>query len=384
MEDFEYKTPSTIISKNGCTYETETFKNLKLNDNVLLVTDATLVKLGIATQIKKAIEHSGSNVFLYDNVEPEPKVSTVRKLLEFSKSFEINSVIGLGGGSPMDIAKIAAILIKSPQQIESLYGVNNVKGSRLPLILIPTTSGTGSEATPVAVVTSDDGEKSPIVDAKLICDVVLLDASLTLGLPSKITAATGIDAMVHAIEAYTSGVRKNIISDQLAKKAFVLLFQNIKTATFDGTNAESRKNMLTGSLLAGLAFSNASVGAVHALSYPLGVNFKLPHGESNALVMIPVMRFNKKNVFPLYAELSRTINSEINFKSDYEAATHLINQLEVLIKDLKLNTRLSQFGIEEKDLDALTDGALLQERLLSYNFSKMTREDIYQVFKDIL
>ncbi|WP_439129060.1 iron-containing alcohol dehydrogenase [Polaribacter sp.] len=384
MENFEYNTPNKIVLRDGCTYQVDTYKELKITGNILFVTDRNLINLNIATPVIKVIEKNDANVFVFDQVAPEPKVSTVRELVEFCKNYEITYVVGFGGGSPMDIAKIAAVLLKSPQNIEDIYGVNKVIGDRLPLALIPTTSGTGSEVTPVAVVTSDDGSKSPIVDTHLICDIVLLDAKLTTGLPPKITAATGVDAMVHAIEAYTSGVRKNVISDNLAKKAFVLLFNNIKTATFKGTNIVSRRNMLIGSSLAGLAFANSSVGAVHALSYPLGVSFNLPHGESNALVMIPVMRFNLKKATSLYADLSRIINSEVIFSSDAEAANYLINQIESLIKELNLSTKLSDYNITEKDINTLTTGTLKQSRLLSYNLTKMNETDISNIFKSIL
>lgn len=381
---FEFKTPTTIISKLGCSTTAETFANLKLTGNVLFVTDATLIKLGIATKVISALETAGLNVFVFDQVEPEPKVATVRKAIAQTKTQKIDTVVGLGGGSPMDIAKIIALMLASPQPVESLYGVGNVQGDRLPLLLIPTTAGTGSEVTPVAVVTSDNGEKSPIVDPKLICDTVLLDAELTLGLPPRITAATGVDAMVHAMEAYTSGVRKNIVSDDLGLKAFKLLYENIETAVHSGRDIEARSKMLLGSMMAGLAFANATVGAVHALSYPLGASFKLPHGESNALVMIPVMRFNEAKAHPLYADLCRAVHPEALQMSAADASTYLLDKIEAMIPTLGLDTRLADYNIGAEHLDTLTDGTLFQARLLSYNYTQMEHEDIYQVFKAIL
>jgi alcohol dehydrogenase class IV len=324
-------------------------------------------------------------VKVFDKVEPEPKVTTIEKALDFLNRNKIATVIGLGGGSPMDIAKILALLLKTPQAVEAIYGVDNCKGTRLPLVLIPTTAGTGSEVTHVAVVSGKDGEKSPIVDAKLIGDVVLLDAELTLGLPPKVTAATGIDAMVHAMEAYTSGVKKNLVSDQLALQAFKLLYENIFNAVKNGhQDIETRGNMLLGSMLAGLAFANATVGAVHALSYPLGTNFKIPHGESNALVMIATMKFNAKTAFPLYAEICKRVHPNIDFKNDEEASSYLFEQLEKLIPALGLYNTLNPYGITTTDLEALTDGTMKQSRLLSYNYRQMDREDIYKVFESIL
>jgi alcohol dehydrogenase class IV len=284
----------------------------------------------------------------------------------------------------MDVAKVAALMIPSPQPVEAMYGVGNAVGSRLPLVLIPTTAGTGSEGTPVAVVTGDNGEKSPIVGPQFICDSVILDAELTLGLPPKITAATGADAMVHAIEAYTSAVRKNTVTDRLAIQALQLLYGNITRVVEKGDDLEARGKMLLGSMLAGLAFANASVGAVHALAYPLGTQFHLSHGESNAVVLVPVMRFNQGVAAPLYAEISRSLLSGSDPVDDETAAAQLIDQLAELIPGIGLQDRLSSFGIKETDLDSLTDGALHQERLLSYNIRPMKREEIRSAFYSVL
>jgi alcohol dehydrogenase class IV len=173
MQEFQFKTPGTTIFKAGSAGDPDTYRSLNINGNVLLVSDPTLTKLGISEKVRQAITESGSRVILFDQVEPEPKASSVRKLVEFASSENVSHVVGLGGGSPMDVAKVAALMIPSPQAVESMYGVGNAKGTRLPLVLIPTTAGTGSEGTPVAVVTGDDGEKSPIVGPQFICDSVL-------------------------------------------------------------------------------------------------------------------------------------------------------------------------------------------------------------------
>ncbi len=384
MNNFQFNTPGKIILRPNCSSDSETYKGLNLTGRTLIVTDATLVKLGIADKVSAAMTKAGADVITFDQVEPEPKTTAVRKLIADIQKENIQLVVGLGGGSPMDVAKIASLLIPCPQPIESMYGVGNATGQRLPLILIPTTAGTGSEGTPVAVVTGDDGEKSPIVGPQFICDTVVLDPTLTLGLPSHITAATGVDAMVHAIEAYTSGVRKNPVSDQLALKALKLLYNNIKLVFEQGDKLEARSNMLVGSMMAGLAFANASVGAVHALAYPLGAHFHLSHGESNAAVLTPVMRFNLENAAPMYAELYRYITPKFSELHDKEAAEALIKSLEILIPELGLKNQLSQYNILAKDLDVLTDSAMKQARLLSYNIRTMNQNDIYQVFKSIL
>jgi alcohol dehydrogenase class IV len=334
--------------------------------------------------VGEAIKKTGSSLHIFDGISPEPDVSAVRALVAFANELRVNQVVGLGGGSPMDVAKIVSLMIASPQPVESMYGVGNATGTRLPLLLIPTTAGTGSEGTPVAVITGDDGEKSPIVGPQFLCDSVILDAELTLGLPPGVSAATGVDAMVHAIEAFTSAVRKNPVSDRMAIQALQLLYPNIRKVVEEGKDREARGNMLLGSMMAGLAFANASVGAVHALAYPLGTQHHLSHGESNAAVMVPVMRFNLPEATPMYAELSRSVLDQADQLNDAIAAGQLIDELAGLIPALGLRDRLSSYGISDKDLEALSKGALKQERLLSYNIRPMDTDDIRLAYRAVL
>jgi alcohol dehydrogenase class IV len=189
----------------------------------------------------------------------------------------------------MDVAKLVALLAHGTEKLDEVYGVGVAKGPRLPLILVPTTAGTGSEVTPISIVTTGEGEKKGVVSPVLLPDIAVLDAELTLGLPAAVTAATGIDAMVHAIEAYTSKRLKNPVSDCLAREALRLLSLNIHEACSDGSNCEARQGMLLGAMLAGLAFANAPVAGVHALAYPVGARFHVPHGLSNSLVLPAVM-----------------------------------------------------------------------------------------------
>jgi len=384
MKDFLFKIPGTTIFKSGSAADPDTYRSLGLEGKVLLVTDSTLVRLGIAERVGEAIKKTGSSLHIFDGISPEPDVSSVRALVAFASELQVNQVVGLGGGSPMDVAKIASLMIASQQPVESMYGVGNAIGKRLPLLLIPTTAGTGSEGTPVAVVTGDDGEKSPIVGPQFLCDSVILDAELTLGLPPGVSAATGVDAMVHAIEAFTSAVRKNPVSDQMAIQALQLLYPNIRKVVEEGKDREARGNMLLGSMMAGLAFANASVGAVHALAYPLGTQHHLSHGESNAAVLVPVMRFNLPKATQMYAELSRSVLDQADQRNDAIAAGQLIDELAGLIPALGLRDRLSRYGISDKDLGTLSDGALKQERLLSYNIRPMNRDDIRSAFQSVL
>ena len=251
----------------------------------LLVTDPGLVEIGLVEPVLAALAANGIEVALYDQVREDPPESVVLEAVDLARSSGVDGVIAVGGGSSMDVAKVAAVLLGGTQQLADIYGVDQVTGKRLPLVLVPTTAGTGSEVTPVAVITTGETTKAGVSSPVLLPDAAVLDADLTLGLPPRVTAMTGIDAMVHAIEAYTSKHKKNPLSDNLARQALGLLAGNIRTAVHEGDNREARANMLLGAMLAGQAFANAPVAAVHALAYPLGGHYHIPHGLSNSLVL---------------------------------------------------------------------------------------------------
>src|SRR5829696_5223088 len=247
----------------------------------LFVTDRDVVALGLTDACRASL----SDVVLFDAVEADPSKETLLAAVEAGREAGVTFVVGFGGGSPMDVAKLAAYLLGSGDELDSIWGVDVAKGERLPLVLVPTTAGTGSEATPISVITCEGGVKLAVNARPLTADWAVLDATLTLGLPRHVTAATGIDAIVHSIEAFTSTRLKNPISDALAREALGLLTTNLLTACREPGNLEARSAMLLGAHLAGIAFANAPVGGVHALAYPLGGLFHLPHGLTNALML---------------------------------------------------------------------------------------------------
>jgi alcohol dehydrogenase len=300
-----------------------------------------------------------------------------------AKLKKIELVIGMGGGSSMDVAKLIAVLANSKQELKSMYGIGNVLGTRLPLIQIPTTAGTGSEATPIAIVTTGATSKMGVVSQQLYADIAILDAQLTLGLPPKITAATGIDAMVHAIEAYTTKHKKNPLSDMLAKQALNLLWTNIELACVEGNNIEARQAMLLGAMLAGQAFANAPCAAVHALAYPIGGIFHVPHGLSNSLVLPHVLRFNSRDAAPLYAELASIIAPMAQGNPEQRTEA-LIQAFEALATRLGIETRLREVGIADKDILQLAEDAMLQTRLLGNNPREMSFEDAVAIYSAAL
>lgn len=349
---------------------------------VLFVTDPGIVKLGLCDVALTNIRASGFEVTIFDQVEPDPKATTVLQAVDIAKASGIACVVGFGGGSSMDVAKVIALLAASDQPIDAAYGVNQAKGTRLPLVLIPTTSGTGSEVTPVSILTTGTDEKKGIVSPIILPDIALLDAELTVGLPPHITAATGVDAMVHAIEAYTStSANNNPISKSLALQALDLLGANIREAVGNGSNIEARSNMLLGSMLAGQAFANSPVAAVHALAYPIGSLFHVPHGLSNALVLAEVMRFNAPNCGAAYAELAPHVFPDIDRDQPVQdICNDFINRLVQLNIDLGLEKNLRQVGITDSDIERLSSDAMNQSRLLMNNPREVTQNDARQIY----
>lgn len=381
MQPFVFNTAPSIISKAGASLElAAVFKGLAVT-RILLVTDPGLVKIGLVQPVLDAIVSSGLQVELFDQVREDPPEETVHAAVKCAQDFDADVVLGLGGGSSMDVAKLVAVLAGSTTQtLNDIFGVDLLTGQRLPLVLVPTTAGTGSEVTPVAVITTGATTKAGVSSKQLLPDVAVLDAKLTLGLPPTITAMTGIDAMVHAIEAYTSKIKKNAYSDTLAKEALARLAGSIVTAVEDGNNVEARANMLFGAMLAGQAFANAPVAAVHALAYPLGGRYHIPHGLSNSLVLPAVMRFNIPHASHLYAELASILVPGCS-GSDEDKAMQLISFIENLIVKVGLPATLKQAGVSENSLVTLAEDAMLQQRLLMNNPREVTLADALAIYQ---
>lgn len=386
---FQFNTTKSIISEPGSLRKiVDICQKLKIN-KPLVVTDQGIVSCGLLGKLLSEFikqENSSSmskiKVTVYDQVVADPQEKIILSAIEQAKQDQIDGVIGFGGGSSMDTAKVVAVLTKSSQTLNDIYGVDQVDGDRLPMILIPTTAGTGSEVTPIAIVTTGETTKAGIVSPQLLPDVALLDAELTLGLPPMVTAATGIDSMVHAIEAYTSKIKKNPYSDMLAKEALRLLSENIESVCQDGNNVNARQNMLLGACLAGQAFANAPVAAVHALAYPLGGHFHIPHGLSNSLVLPHVMRFNKTHAASLYSELAPYISRTINIEQSEQSITDdLILYVEGLIKRLLLPITLKEMKIEKEQLPMLAKDAMLQTRLLINNPKDVSYENVLAIYQ---
>ena len=384
MQSFRFQTVPNVICEAGATQQLGKLITEHLNvSRVIVITDQGIVAANLLDVPKASLEAENIEVTVYSQTVADPPEDTVLSVTELVKDVNAQAVIGFGGGSSMDTAKLAAAMAATDQPLHDMYGVNNVSGTRLPLVLIPTTAGTGSEVTAISIVTTGETTKMGVVSPILYADLAILDAQLTLGLPPHVTAATGIDAMVHAIEAYTSKHKKNPISDMLAREALPLLANNIITACKESDNVQARSAMLLGALFAGQAFANSPVAAVHALAYPLGGIFHIPHGLSNALMLPHVMRFNVSAAKHDYAELADIILPAIQGTSS-EKADALIEKLELIMDTIQIQRKLREVGVQKDDVTRLAQSAMLQTRLLINNPREVTEQDAIDLYTQAL
>ncbi|MCG8316951.1 MAG: iron-containing alcohol dehydrogenase [Pseudomonadales bacterium] len=376
MANFTFSTTKSIHCEPGCSAQLGTLVQGLGVSRLLIVTDEGVAATGIMNTALASLTDAGISVALYKGVVADPPEAIVLEALGLAKELGADGVCGFGGGSSMDVAKLIALMAASGESLQDIYGVGNAKGGRLPLVQIPTTAGTGSEVTPIAIITTGETTKQGVVAPQLLPDLALLDADLTLGLPAHVTAATGVDAMVHAIEAYTSKHKKNPYSDMLAKEALTLMAANLVEAVENGSNRIARSNMLLGSMMAGQAFANAPVAAVHALAYPLGGHYHISHGLSNSLVLPHVMRFNLAACETLYAELARVVDPSLPASGEA-----LIAYMESLIEQVKLPKTLNEVKVPETDLAMLASDAMQQQRLLINNPREVSESDALQIYE---
>lgn len=382
MRAFSFETSPRIVCEQGAARRLGELAQELGARNVFVVTDRFLHEHDVTTGMLESVARAGLGCTLYTDVQPDPPEASVAQAVQAAVSAKADLVIGFGGGSAMDTAKLVALLARTPQDILAIYGVGLARGPRLPLIQVPTTAGTGSEVTPISILTTPGDEKKGVVSSVLYPDLAVLDSTLTLGLPPHITAATGIDAMVHAIEAYTSKLKKNPISDVLALQALKLLHDNLRTVLADGRDADAREAMLLGSLLAGMAFANAPVAAVHALAYPLGGRYHLPHGLTNALVLAPVLAFNQPAAARHYAALERHLDPAAP-GDDQAASTAFIHRMTALVGEMPFDRTLRGNGVREDDLERLADDAMAVQRLLVNNPREVTRADALAIYRSV-
>lgn len=346
----------------------------------LVVLDKNLAAAGFSANVVQVLESSGMEYCLFDQVEPEPRLELADEGAKLALKKKCDAVIGIGGGSAMDVAKAVAVLTTNKGKAADYLGLNKVPGPGLPTIMIPTTAGTGSEVTFTAVFVRKNLKKKEGMNSPyLYPDLALLDPELTLSLPPGPTATTGLDALCHAIESYTS-INASPMSEMMSLEAIRLISDNLRTCVHEGGNLEAREQMLLGSLYAGLGLANAGVTAVHSLSYPLGGKYGIPHGLANTILLLPVMAFNLPAAlekFAIIAEVMGEVTDDLPLR---EAAYLALDAVEALIEDCGIETKLGDFDIAEEDFPELAKVAMTIARPLANNPRQVTIENAIEIY----
>ncbi len=347
---------------------------------VLIVTDKGVIGAGLTGAVEVALAEAGIAYAIFDGVEPDPRYEIVADCVAMVEKEKAELLIGLGGGSPIDITKTAAIMVTNEGPISEYFGIDLIPNPGLPTIMVPTTAGTGSEVTPIAIL-SDEGEKlkKGVVSPYMYPSMGILDAELTIGLPPHVTAATGMDALIHAVEAYTS-INATGLTDMFNIRAIELIYNNLRIAYAKGDNIEARSAMMEGALLAGIGFANAGVTAVHAFAYPIGAEFHIPHGVANTLMLPHVIRYNVLGNLPKFAGLAKPFGIPTEGLDDLQIVDRVIAAIDRLADDIRVPRHLADFGVTEKDVPMLAEGVMKVTRLLANNPRTLNFEDAKAIY----
>lgn len=350
-------------------------------ERLTIISDPVLKDIGAIDEILNRIENMQVEFELITDVVPEPPLDIGNKIVNQTRAFNPDLVVGIGGGSALDIAKTASVLVKNEGTIEeyvNLTGNKKITDAGIPKILIPTTAGTGAEVTDIAVFSLED-TKDVITHEYLLADYAIVDPMLTISLPPRVTAASGIDALTHAIESYTS-VHATPITKKLSLEAIQLIVPHIRTAVWNGENIEARENMALGSLLAGLSFYNAGVAGVHALAYPLGGLFNIPHGESNAVLLPYVYDVIWSSCMEKMIDIAEIFEIPMENRHKRDIVIDLIQHLQYLIQDVGLPLNIQDYQIKKEDIASMVDNGIKQTRLLNRSPRKLDKELIETIY----
>ncbi|MGQ9584945.1 MAG: iron-containing alcohol dehydrogenase [Anaerolineae bacterium] len=348
---------------------------------VLLVADSTLARIGLADRIARLLVEADLEVELFAEVEPEPQVAVASACGFRARQGKHDLIVGLGGGSAMDVAKAGALLVTNPDPLEGYFGVEKVERPGLPTILVPTTSGTGSEVTPNIVLTQSNGKKAGIVSRHAIARAVVLDPELTVSAPPRVTAASGADALTHAVEAYVS-TRATPLTDALALQAITLASQHLRRAVAEGGDLPAREGMAYASLLAGLSFANAKLGVVHAIAMALGGQFHVPHGVANALLLPYGMAFNLPAATRRMADIAQALGEDVAGLPVEQAAGRAVRAVERLVEEIGLPRTLAQVdAATDAAIESLAAEAITNQRLLATNPRPANQEDLKAILE---
>lgn len=355
---FQFSLPAKVIYKPGAIEDLGTMISDMKAEKALLVTDPGLVKAGYVEPISKILDNAGIEFKVFSDVEPNPSVETVENGLVLRKDLEYEVIVALGGGSPMDVAKTVAVRATNDKPIPELEGADQFDADPLPVIAIPTTAGTGSEVTPFAVITNREQKyKLTIISQRIIPQVAILDPGLIANLPAPIAASTGLDALTHAIESYTS-LFGSAYSDAFAEKAIDLIGKNLRRFVANRRNEEAAGSMLIASLFAGLAFAHSRLGNAHAMAHPLGGFFNVPHGVANAILLPHIMEYNRMASPERFERIAQLLGEE----PESENAILAVQRLNL---DLGIPANLTEVGVKADAIEAMTDDAMKSGNVLA-------------------
>ena len=386
LKSYNLKMPHAVYGGENSMDNITTILKAINAKKVAMFTDKGIEKCGLFELPKKAVEAAGTAYYVLDDIPAEPSYMAVQKLGDDFKAEGADIIVACGGGSVMDAAKLASVLVTDEYGVKELLDEPSRAKKCVPIILIPTTAGTGAEVTPNSIVGVPEKElKIGIVNEHMIADYVILDARMIKNLPRNIAAATGVDALCHAVECYTSN-KANPLSDIFALQAADLILNNIIPACDDAEAMEAKNNMQLAAFYAGLAITASGTTAVHALSYPLGGKYHVAHGVSNAMLLIPVMHFNEPVIKYRLAELyDKACHDEVKTaKTVEEKSAWMINKMEEIVKHLEIPTSLKAFNVPEEDLEVLVNAGMQVTRLLVNNMREVKAEDARKIYKEIL
>jgi alcohol dehydrogenase len=383
MNPFIFHAPTRITFGEGVASDACEILKESGGNSVFLITDQQLVKTpAVSSLLQRWLADKGLSITIFDEVMPDANLAAVNKAVEAARAAKCNAVIALGGGSVMDTAKVVNISLKFGGNVLDYQGLNNLASRLLPSVAIPTTAGTGAEVSLVAMVKDEDeGKKLLFGSPFLAMDHALLDPTLIVTLPPRLTAATGMDAATHAIEAFVAEQTSSPLTDILSLESLRMLFAYLPTATKEGNNIEARSQTLVASTMAGLAFSSCGVGIVHALSHAIGGQYGTHHGMTNAVLLPYGMKFNLGFATGRYARMSRYLKLS-NSDNDKNAANVFIEAVETLVSSLDLPTKLRYLPMLEPDsqqLNALSALAMSDPAMV-FNSRQATEHDIIEIY----
>lgn len=379
-----FRSPHLILAGMGSVERLgEEAKALGTN-KALLVTDKGVVASGIGEKAQALLKKEGIELDIFDKVISDPDIDCAEACIEMAKRDKYDLILGVGGGSSMDIASAVSVMCTNPGTVRDYLGINLVKNPGIPTILIPTTAGTGAEVTPNAILTDVEAKlKKAIVSPYILPRVAIVDPLLSVSMPPQVTSSSGIDALTHAIESYTSN-KATIMTDLFAKEAIILIGQSLRTAVANGNNLQARYDMSIGSLYAGIALANAGVTAVHALAYPLGGQFKVAHGIANGLLLPYVMEFNVLGDIPKFVQIAQYLGEKVEHLPLVEQAYHASKAVKAIYKDLKIPQSLTELKVPKEAIPEMARAAMNVTRLMGNNPREMTVEDVERIYEKAL